>query len=250
MSSPARLAIETPESVRFRYELADVGARALALTIDTLVQYVVLGLGFVALTYAVRDVLDIGPAVWIVGVFAIHWFYFVFFELAWSGQTPGKRLVGIRVVRAGGYPVTFLAVLTRNLLRVIDWLPMAYGVGLVSAFCEPERRRLGDLVARTLVVRERSAPVAWVRKPFVAKPASDAWGDALVGLTLDEAARELILDYLARRGDLFAGARARVRAEILETVLDRVPTPEQRKALLGQLTLDRQDAFLERVATS
>lgn len=250
MASPARIAIETPESVRFSYELADVGARALAMTVDTLVQYVVLGLGFVAFTYLLSDASEIAPAVWIVGVFAIHWFYFVAFELAWSGQTPGKRLVGIRVVRAGGYPVTWVSVLARNLVRVIDALPGVYGVGLIAVFCEPERRRLGDLVARTLVVRERGAPVAWVRHPPRPTAASEEWGDALLGLALDEATRELVLDYLARRDGFHRDARIRVRAEILETVLDRVPTPEQRQALLGRLSLARQDAFLERVAAT
>ena len=253
MSSPARIAIETPESVRFRYELADVGARALALAIDFLVQYVVLGLGFITYNWLVPVLEDAKPVLWGLTLFGIHWFYFVAFELGWSGQTPGKRLVGIRVVRAGGYPVTWVAALTRNLLRVVDSLPGTYGVALVAAFCDHERRRLGDLVAGTVVVRERRAPLAWEASAAVAPTsgtASAAFADVALTLTLDEATRDLAADYVARRAVLTPDARVRVRAEVIETVLDRAPSPELRGELLRKLTIENQDPFLESVAAS
>jgi len=253
MSSPARIAIETPESVRFRYELADVGARALALAIDFLVQYVVLGLGFITYHWLVPVLEDVKPMLWGLTLFGIHWFYFVAFELGWSGQTPGKRLVGIRVVRAGGYPVTWVAVLARNLLRVVDSLPATYGVALVASFCNRDRRRLGDMVAGTVVVRERRAPVAWevsaVRGTGRDAPGT-AFADVILTLGLDEATRELAADYLGRRADLTPDARARVRAEIVETVLDRAPSPESRSELLRRLTIENQDPFLEGVAAA
>lgn len=254
MSSPARIAIETPESVRFRYELADVGARALALTIDTLLQYVTIGLGFITYNWLSPFIDDVRPVLWGLTLFGIHWFYFVAFELAWSGQTPGKRAVGIRVVRAGGYPVTWLAVLARNLVRVVDSLPATYGVALVVSFCDGQRRRLGDLVAGTVVVRESTAPVAWT--PRAASPhgaagaASGAFADALLTLALDEATRDLAADFLARRGFLTPDARARVRAEVIESILDRASSAEARAELLRKLTVENQEPFLERVAVA
>lgn len=253
MSSPARLAIETPESVRFRYEVADVGARALALSIDFLVQYLVLGLGFITYHWLVPVLEDVRPVLWGLILFGIHWFYFVAFELAWSGQTPGKRAVGIRVVRAGGYPVTWVAVLARNLLRVIDSLPATYGVALVVSFCDRERRRLGDVVARTVVVRERKAPVTWDASVSAAPApgtAAATFADAVLTLALDEATRELAADYVARRDALTPDARARVRAEVIETVLDRAPSAESRSELVSRLSVENQDPFLVSVASS
>ncbi len=251
MSSPARIAIETPESVRFRYELADVGARALALTIDTLLQYVTIGIGFITYNWLSPFIDDVRPVLWGLTLFGIHWFYFVAFELAWSGQTPGKRAVGIRVVRAGGYPVTWLAVLARNLVRVVDSLPATYGVALVVSLCDGQRRRLGDLVAGTVVVRERTAPVAWTPRAASAPgSASGAFADALLTLSLDEATRDLAADYLARRESLTPDARARVRAEVIETILDRASSAESRSELLRKLTLENQEPFLESVAAT
>jgi uncharacterized RDD family membrane protein YckC len=246
----ARLSIETPESVTFHYEVADVGARALALAIDLLIQYVVLGLVFIGSMRLVERVLDVRATVWLLVAFAVNWFYFVAFELAWSGQTPGKRAVGIRVVRSGGYPVTWSAVLTRNLLRVVDALPLPYGVALVVAFCEPQRRRVGDLLAGTLVVRERGVPDVWSSRAAVADRSATTEWDAALAIRLDEATRELVIDYLARREELEPRARVRVRAEIVDTVLDRLPSPAQRGELIGRLGAARQDDFLEAVAAS
>jgi len=186
----------------------------------------------------------------VVLLFAINWFYFVAFELALGGQTPGKRLVGLRVVRAGGYPVTWGAVLTRNLLRIVDSMPITYGVALLVAFCEHEHRRLGDLLAGTIVVRERKAPLDWTRGvPRGAAPDA-AWSDAALALHLDEATHELVGDYLARREHLDPGPRVQVRAEIVETVLDRAATPELRGELVARLGAAQQDAFLETVAAT
>lgn len=244
----ARLSIETPESVRFTYELADVGARALALGTDLLVQYVTLGLVYIGIMAAAPSAREWRGTVWILMVFAINWLYFACFELAWRGQTPGKRWVGIRVVRSGGYPVTWIAVLIRNLVRVIDSLPGPYGVGLAVAFWEREHRRLGDLVAGTVVVRERAGPPSWQKVRVSPVVVQSAWSDEILGLALDEATRDLVRDYLSRRHEIEGGPRLRVRAEILETVLDHARNSAQRSDLVSRLRADQQDDFLEAIA--
>ena len=89
-------------------------------------------------------------------VFAIFWGYYIFFEAAWNGQTPGKRLLGLRVMRADGTPVALTEVAIRNLVRIVDFLPLAYGVGVLTMFFQPQSRRMGDLAAGTLVVFDRT----------------------------------------------------------------------------------------------
>ena len=90
-------------------------------------------------------------------VFALSWGYFIFFELVWNGQTPGKRVVGIRVLTSRGEPVTLVHSLVRNLVRLVDALPSAYMIGSIAILVTRRSQRLGDLAAGTIVVRERHA---------------------------------------------------------------------------------------------
>jgi uncharacterized RDD family membrane protein YckC len=104
--------------------------------------------------------LDLGSA-WITAVFglisfALLWGYYIFFEMLWNGQTPGKRLVGLRVLRSDGTPITLTESIIRNLVRFVDFLPLFYGLGVVVMFVNAQSRRLGDLAAGTLVVRDRA----------------------------------------------------------------------------------------------
>ena len=92
------------------------------------------------------------------GVFLISWGYDILFETLWNGETPGKRMLGLRVIKEGGYPVDFRAVLVRNLLRAVDTLPGVpmvpiYGLGLIAVLANTRYQRLGDMAAGTLVVR-------------------------------------------------------------------------------------------------
>src|SRR4029079_4673215 len=87
--------------------------------------------------------------------FAILWGYYIAFELLWNGQSPGKRAIGLRVVREGGRPITFVGSAVRNLIRIVDFLPALYGIGVVVMFVDRRSRRLGDLAGGTLVVKER-----------------------------------------------------------------------------------------------
>ena len=240
-----RLGIDTPESVRFTFEVADLGARALGAFVDGLIRFVTLMLvitGMPLFGFTFRFTVPI-----VVTVFVLQWVYFTAFELAWHGQTPGKRVAGIRVIRNGGYPLGFLGAMVRNLVRVIDMLPGPYGIGLTVAFLDPKRRRLGDLVAGTLVVRVREPALASFARRGSPPPPGAAWARWLAGIQLDGIDRELIHGYLDRRGGLEPEARLRVRAELVESAIARLQDPETREALVSALPAHEQDAFLDAV---
>ncbi|MES2459147.1 MAG: RDD family protein [Armatimonadota bacterium] len=154
--------IVTPENIPLTLELAGLGSRFVALAIDLLIQGALLFFGLSLLGYASEPMKSIGLT-WLMEVlvivygFVLMFGYFIFFETIWNGQTIGKRAVGLRVVREGGYPITFFAAATRNLIRIADFLPFNYGVGALMVFLQPQYKRLGDLVAGTVVVKEREA---------------------------------------------------------------------------------------------
>src|SRR4029079_902185 len=90
----------------------------------------------------------------IAGLFFFQWVYWTASEVFWRGQTPGKRLMKIRIVRSDGSPVTLFESAVRNLLRLVDFLPAFYGIGIIAMLLDPRHRRLGDLAAGTLALRE------------------------------------------------------------------------------------------------
>ncbi len=158
------LTVATPENVSFGYALAGLGSRFMAAAVDTLIIVLLQAVvGFLAFVLALRDMFGstqdlTWAALILIGVsFVLFWGYYVFFELAWNGQTPGKRWVGLRVQRVNGQPITAVEALIRNLVRLVDFMPAAYGAGIVTMFIDSQSRRLGDLAAGTVVVWERSA---------------------------------------------------------------------------------------------
>jgi uncharacterized RDD family membrane protein YckC len=167
MSLPEEtLDIQTPENVAFGYQVAGIGSRFLASLLDTLLilllQIVVI-LVFV-LVLSAFDLLGETIAAWVYAVlgivgFVFFWGYYIFFEMLWNGQTPGKRWVGLRVIRTDGTPITLSESFIRNLTRLVDFLPAMYGIGIISMFLDKQSRRLGDLAAGTLVVHDR-APIS------------------------------------------------------------------------------------------
>lgn len=181
--------VATPENVNFGYAMAGLGSRFMAALVDSLLvlllQVLVVVLIFVI---AIRDLRSsTGLLSWaslalVLISFVLFWGYYIFFELIWNGQTPGKRWVGLRVLRANGQPITIVEVLIRNLVRLVDFMPAAYGVGIVSMFIDARSRRLGDLAAGTMVVWERSAlsvdalVESVAESPAVAAPgAGESW---------------------------------------------------------------------------
>jgi uncharacterized RDD family membrane protein YckC len=161
------LSIDTPENVVFDYEVAGIGSRFLAALVDTLLiiflQVIVNLTLFLLASVLFGNALDweSGPLTWLFAVFgliafALLWGYYVFFEMVWNGQSPGKRWAGLRVIRTDGTPIAFGESLIRNLVRLIDFLPAYYGIGVVTMFINQQARRLGDLAAGTLVVHDRA----------------------------------------------------------------------------------------------
>ncbi len=157
------LIIETPERVELHYVLANVGNRFLAAAIDHLIQVfaiviIVVAAGALSGWQLFSSMGTWTAALMVLAVFAIYWGYFVAFETLWSGQTPGKRIMKLRVVREDGRPVRFFEVFVRNLLRIaIDLEPFpSYAVGVVSIIFSARSKRVGDFVAGTVVVKERA----------------------------------------------------------------------------------------------
>ena len=142
--------------------MAGVGSRFLALLIDTLFQAAVVIVGVIAI--ALLGAIGIGAKLphagpWIVAVivtggFLVFYGYFIFFEIFWSGQTPGKRRLGLRVIKDTGRRLSAIETVARNLLRIVDQMPGFYAVGIVVALLNKQNKRLGDFVAGSLVVRE------------------------------------------------------------------------------------------------
>jgi uncharacterized RDD family membrane protein YckC len=158
------LKIATPDNVELEFDLAGAGSRFLALVIDTLTWsgiVIILVVGFTVTTgltpSQTLSSLDAWQtAVFIFVFFLTRWGYYIFFESLLRGQTPGKRAIGLRVIRENGLPPSPGQILIRNLLRIADMLPPpTYLVGALSVLLSKRGQRLGDMAAGTLVIRER-----------------------------------------------------------------------------------------------
>jgi uncharacterized RDD family membrane protein YckC len=213
------LVIETPERVPLHFALASIGNRFLACAMDHGIQFAAILLMYV-FAYTLSEASNFGNltsapkwvyAVFILLVFLIVFLYFTFFEWLWNGQTPGKKLLKLRVIREDGRPITFWESFVRNLVRIFDMMPTPplYSVGLISVFCSNRDQRIGDLMAGTVVVREREAEAPTFDQVF-ASPVSDAayrrsfkpaqFAADLAPLTEPE--MEVVEMYLRRRWDM------------------------------------------------
>jgi uncharacterized RDD family membrane protein YckC len=231
-----RYLVETPEIVDLAYDVAGLGSRCLAATIDTLLILSVLG-GLGTAVFLVGQLIgesagSLGLAVWSLLSFAIFWGYYLIFELIWGGQTPGKRALGLRAVREGGRPITPAASAIRNLVRIVDLLPFGYGLGAVVMFADRRSRRLGDLAAGTLVVREGAALslerlTSQLAPALVPPRAPDAPTTPLLpGLErLAPEAYDLAQDFLRRRARLGPAPRARMAAQLAAALCARLGLP-------------------------
>lgn len=145
----------TPEYVEFDFVLAGLFSRFLAWLIDTLITFA-LAIGLmIALSLAMFAFPGFGSALGIVVWFLVDWGYAIVLESAWSGQTIGKRAMGLRVIQESGVRIGFLQAVLRNLARPIDRLPFLYAIGGTAALFSQSQQRLGDMLAGTIVVRDR-----------------------------------------------------------------------------------------------
>jgi uncharacterized RDD family membrane protein YckC len=163
-----QLNIDTPELVSIELPLAGIGSRFIAAIVDSLVIASALILLIFLAAYIIPALGAIGEkaANWGIGIFVLiifllFWGYFALSEAFGNGRTLGKRVARIRVIHKSGRGINFVEALARNLVRFIDYLPGFYGVGVLAMFMSKRSQRLGDMVAGTLVVREREveAPV-------------------------------------------------------------------------------------------
>jgi uncharacterized RDD family membrane protein YckC len=185
-----RIEFETPENIGIEYEVAGLGTRFVAWVVDSILLWLativifiaVLVSGFMA-DRALRDWAPFTPdledeaniTIFMFGLFLLvngvsNFLYFGFSELLWRGQTIGKRQVGIRVVRADGFSLDAGSILTRNIFRVIDTIPLLWIVPVVSK----RSQRTGDMVAGTIVVSTASNTMGNLRSDLAERPREEA----------------------------------------------------------------------------
>lgn len=228
--------VRTPESIAFHYELAGLGSRFLAVSIDFIIQLTVaIALLFLislagnrsteiaaALHINAKQLASLFLALFSILSFLIFFGYFMAFEAFWNGQTPGKRLLGIRVVRDGGYPIDLGSSVLRNLIRVIEAF-IAYLPAAISALVSPQNKRLGDLAAGTIVVRDRAFEVTNPQTWLHGDGLSDAPRlTAVSALTAQEWA--LVDRYVERRASLPPAVAAATAARIAALLRPKLGT--------------------------
>ncbi|WP_409299278.1 RDD family protein [Pseudomonas sp. KCJK8993] len=213
-----RYQVETPEGIDLPLRPAGLLVRALAYGLDLGIRALVMGVLFVALGFFGEIGIGLGSIL----LFLISWWYMVLFEVLNQGRSPGKQMMGLRVVQDDGTPIGWSASLTRNLLRFADMLPFAYFLGAISCLQHPAFKRLGDLAAGTLVIYREQA----VERPPL-PPATPR--SAPFTLSLDE--QRAILGFAERQAQLSA-ERTQELAAILAQPL-RVPTAQATAELNG-----------------
>lgn len=251
------LSVLSTENVHFAVGTAGLGSRFMAVLIDLFLQLLLL-LGFVlAVAYYVDVLVSLVNADWlqslvpgfiVIVAFLIFYGYFFFFEWLWHGLTPGKRMVGLRVLQANGLPATFWQVMLRNVLRIVDFMPVFYGVGAVVAILNDDNKRLGDQVAGTIVARERREEAA--NRIVSISAAADAFladnkniRDSPATSTLPQKAHqemesvtlrvqvadedyEIARDFILRRNTLAASARTRLAHLLAKRIAHSMNQPE------------------------
>ena len=239
-----RVTLPGAEGIDHDLVLAGIGSRGIALLIDSLI----LTISLLLLLGLAQSMGEIGATVFYIGAFVIGFGYPIGFEAFNGGRTVGKMAMGLAVVRTDGTPVTFLAALVRNVARVVDVLPGAYFVGVISMLATSRVQRLGDLAAGTLVVRTRGSAVlpmeGWdspwhstdaTGAPMLMPAEIAAWDTSSV--TVDEVAA--VRAYLGRRAQLAPEHRYQIADRLARQLLPKV----------AGIPLDGgPDLFLERVA--
>jgi uncharacterized RDD family membrane protein YckC len=230
---------ETPEQIDVSYAVAGIGSRFMAALVDSIIIAAALFLilvpgtlgssfliGFVMRLFgrhATGNVVAFALAGTGFLSFCVIAFYYVLLEAFWQGQTPGKRWLGIRVIRDGGYPISFSTSVIRNLIRIVDFLPFYYMIGIVVMFIDRKSRRLGDLAAGTIVVKEqKGVKLETLDSDARILSTQPAWGDSfrppirdLRGLSADD--RRLLREYLRRRETIDPEAADRIGRSLART---------------------------------
>lgn len=248
MDSLEKLTIETPEQIALEYPLAGIGSRFMAFFYDSLIQVIFFFVVFLILALVQPDLNRFWPSAWnwvaavyiFVG-FCVYWGYFAAFEALWNGQTPGKRKAGIRVIKDSGRPITAFEAISRNFMRAVDSMPGMYGVAVISIFVDKQSRRLGDMVAGTVVVHDKKEESA---QPFLntgaAEKVATPMASASIASKLTLQQLDVIETFLNRRLDLPPAIREQSAKRIADAIAAALEVPP------GERGTD--EAFLEAVA--
>jgi uncharacterized RDD family membrane protein YckC len=231
-----RHVIDTPEQVQLQFAIAGIGSRFLAVAIDTIIQVVVLGgigliLGFLGVTgfFAIWRQMSLWLWAGLIAFFFLLYFgYFAFFEILWGGQTPGKRTIGIRVIKETGRPLSPSETIARNLMRIVDQMPGFYAVAVLTAMFNDESKRLGDFVAGSIVVREHSLDE--MRGAWSAATAPSVSRSLLGANRLTAEEVSLIDTFLVRRHELAHDVRSHMAYEILRRLEPKLTLTEDDRA--------------------
>ena len=212
-------ALELPEEIDLQLEVANVGSRTLAILIDIAICAIGLLFVYILTSAFARETTpdwitrlgsNLLTILLLVAVFGMQWAYFNLFEWLWNGQTPGKRLLHLRVIKSDGAPVSWIDVLLRNLSRPLDTFGPMGLLGLLMIFVSRKAQRLGDLMARTLVIHE--TPIDWSIFDEAADQAVPISTAPSIALTM--AQWELLHRFLNRREELPPDVRARLADSI------------------------------------
>lgn len=244
MDPTEKLTIETPEQIELEFPLAGIGSRGLALCVDTLIQLLTALVVVLILMLTVPGLDQTWKSArnWELAIagflfFCLYWGYFAAFEIFWNGQTPGKRQSNIRVISASGRPITPFEGIGRNVMRAIDSLGL-YAVGGIICAIDRKNRRLGDMVAGTVVVHEiEEASVSYWYEQGSQTATTSASFPASV-LTPQEF--QLIETFLSRRLDIPNLQRLQSGQMIADRIGDRLKVAKVDRPV--------DEAFLEEVS--
>jgi uncharacterized RDD family membrane protein YckC len=248
---PDQHTIETPEQMSLDLPMAGIGSRFLAMAVDTLIE---IGIGLVTLiVVGFLGAFDLLPnaqqySTWLVAglvivIFLLMYGYFAIFEILWNGQTPGKRVAGIRVVKDSGRPLTAAETIGRNLLRIVDNLPGFYALGVLVALLNAKNKRIGDFIAGSIVVREASLSEL---KPVWQTPDAEIARSTppLGGARLSIEDLTLIDTFLNRRQHLAADVRSQMAHQILNRLKPKLLLPDDAgssaESILESLAYERR----------
>lgn len=225
-----RLEIETPDHVVLRFQLAGAGNRGFAAIADFVIAFVLtFAVGFAFQTLTVMEPSLEDWAGWVVFFeLLVAWLYFVLLEWLWNGQTIGKRIFGLRVISEDGEPARFVAVIVRNLVRVVDFLPFFYGLGLVTLIVSSRSQRLGDYAGGTFVVRAPRPRRDWsALRTLSAQPRwklterENATEPTLRGLPGE--AQRLVREFVLREQKLTPAARTALAKQLASRLRPLLP---------------------------
>lgn len=230
----SRIEIVTPENIAFHYVVAGPFRRLPAYIIDCLICTTALvgSLIGISIVFGLAGLGQLGFGLWLLIAFAVSWFYFGLFETFWNGQTPGKRMMGLRVLSVTGQPINAMQAILRNILRAVDAMPILgsimgiplYMVALLATACNDRYQRLGDLASGTMVVVERRSKLrglSQLNHPDVVRLALDLPRSLLVNRGMAQA----LSLYVARRDRIAPARRFEIARTLSEPLAERFGLP-------------------------